>query len=232
MNFLKPLTLLTLQITCASAYQFIQPNKQKLYDAITIFGEKELDSLQNSESKNEKLELQRLQAISNRLAVTFINQTTDTDIEKLLSRLGVTDKNRKRRGISDPDSVFASIISFKDINNYGCWCKLAQPGKGWGSAMDSIDTACKSFQLCRKCIAIEDEGNSCSPLFSNYTIGEFFSGHDIANECLKANPTDSCASRVCSCEVQFVSQLMSVFFRLSDSYNQEFKHDTVRLENN
>merc|ERR1711976_994016 len=92
--------------------------------------------------------------------------------------------------------------------------------------MDSIDSACKAFQLCRKCISLEDTSNSCSPLSTNYTIGDFFSGHQIANECQKANPGNSCASRVCSCEVQFVSQLVSVFFRLSDNYNPSFKHSS------
>ena len=224
-RFIKQV-LMFLRISFGVSYKFTDIKKQQLYEAITSFGAKELNSIS---SDNEKIELSRLQALSNRLAVTYINQTSDSDIEKLLERLGYKNNSkRKKRGINDPDSVFASIISFKDINNYGCWCKLAQPGKGWGSAMDSIDAACKTFQLCRKCISIEDaENNNCSPLFTNYTIGDYFSGHDISNECLKANPgEDLCASRVCSCEVQFVSQLMSVFFRLSDSYDKGFKHDT------
>lgn len=203
-----------------ATHHFDDSCKQSLLERITSFA----DNLQDLPNSNEKQELLRLQSLTSQIAVPYINQTSAADCQLLLNKLNVS--NRKRREIHTDGSIFQSIINFKDINTYGCWCKIANPGKGWGSSMDDIDAACKTFQLCRKCIDLESNGDTCDALTQNYTIvSNYFSGHNIASECSAANPGSTCAQRVCSCEVQFVSQLLSLFFRLQDSYDSSYHHD-------
>lgn len=54
----------------------------------------------------------------------------------------------------------------------------------------------------------------------------YFSGDDIANQCTVANPSNTCAQQTCSCEVQFVSQLMGILFSFGNGYTQNFNHNS------
>ena len=112
----------------------------------------------------------RLQTIAKRIIEQRINETSEEDAKELLRLLDR--QNAGFRMIGNTGTLFNSIVNFKDIDEYGCWCKLAQAGKGFGTPMDGIDAACKVFQHCRRCIQIEGE-DSCDPVNEQYAIGPY-----------------------------------------------------------
>merc|ERR1712110_123629 len=90
--------------------------------------------------------------------------------------------SRKKRTTSTQDSIFSHILNFVDIDQYGCWCKLAEAGAGWGDQVDSIDGACKTFQHCRRCVK-EDSNMTCDPITTQYKIAPYFSGDNVYSQC-------------------------------------------------
>ena len=162
--------------------------------------------------KSEKPVFVRLENLARSIFEQKINQTQNDQID-----FGF-------RMIGNPGSLFNSIVNFKDIDEYGCWCKLAQAGKGFGTAVDGIDSACKVFQHCRRCINIEANDDSCDPVSQNYGIGAYFSSINILGQCIDGNPGNVCAQHTCSCEVQFVTQLMDILFSYGNGYTADFNH--------
>ena len=116
----------------------------------------------------------RLQNIASQIMEKRVNETSEEDANELLRLLGKRGGAPDFRMIGQTGTLFNSIVNFKDIAEYGCWCKLAEAGKGWGTPMDEIDSACKVFQHCRRCIQLEDEGASgCDPVEQSYAIGPY-----------------------------------------------------------
>lgn len=160
-----------------------------------------------------KTQVDRLNHVRNQLISAFSEKATPEQMSHLISQL--SHSGISKRSISDASHVFYSIVNFKNINDYGCWCQLGTSGTGWGNEVDNLDTACKVFQHCRRCIDVQgttDGTGSCNPLTKSYQIGSQFQGVNIWDECTSSNSGDTCAQQVCSCEVQFVSQLLGALF--------------------
>merc|ERR1711879_74479 len=48
---------------------------------------------------------------------------------------------------------------------------------------------------------------------------------DILNTCTASNAGDDCAIQTCSCEVQFVSQLMGILWAFGSGYKPQYSHN-------
>ena len=176
---------------------------------------------------NTSLHVARLQLIAKMLIEQRIHETSDaTELTELLILLGLAPNRMGARSVAQSGTLFNTITSsFQDITEYGCWCKLAYAGEGFGTPMDDIDSACKVFQHCRKCILIDAvTGDSCDPVNKNYELVSSASLVDIASGCATSNPLDICAAKTCSCEVQFVSQVLSIFFSAGTGYTSSYAY--------
>jgi len=114
------------------------------------------------------------------------------------------------------------FLPFDGIWNYGCWCYFANnAGKGSGQPIDELDQLCKDLQSCYRCAKIDSLNNNneeiCSPGTQDYKVHihkTFMSTNTqgILADCHSENSLDDCAANTCCCEMNFVSNLLRLWF--------------------
>merc|ERR1711990_222404 len=101
----------------------------------------------------------------------------------------------------------SNVTIFGRYCYYGCWC-LPQGqhnlASGYGQPVDPVDSVCKEFALCYKCIDI-DFGGSCNPEKRGYKWRRSFDGQgeQIDIRCQNNHndgPSHRCARFVCECD--------------------------------
>lgn len=122
-----------------------------------------------------------------------------------------------------------TFIPFDAIWSYGCWCYFGEnAGDGQGPPQNSIDEACRALSLCYKCSTIDsyDTASLCRPGFTDYQVGitkAFQQGSYVA--CTNEFNDNECQVNVCTCETQFIRNLLDLFF-------QGYKFDPSLHHNN
>lgn len=101
----------------------------------------------------------------------------------------------------------ASVTVFGRYCYYGCWC-LPQGqhnlASGYGAPVDAVDSVCKEFALCYKCIDL-DFGGSCNPEKRGYKWQKVKDGNNIPIDlqCMNDGSIGSshrCARYICECD--------------------------------
>lgn len=112
----------------------------------------------------------------------------------------------------------ASVTVFGRYCYYGCWC-LPQGqhnlASGYGAPVDAVDSVCKEFALCYKCIDI-DFGGACNPEKRGYKWMKIKDGNNIPIDlqCMNnplTGPSHRCARFICECDRILAVGLMHVY---------------------
>ena len=114
---------------------------------------------------------------------------------------------------------------------YGCWCYLKTPGKGWGKPVNQLDTACRKFQQCQKCIKIDysttkncdTSGFPISPILSAVTLS------DSEIICKQRYRYSECSYQKCRCEAVFYRTILKVFFK--NDIDENWSHEKFDAKN-
>lgn len=122
-----------------------------------------------------------------------------------------------------------SFIPFDSIWEYGCWCYFGDDaGKGQGPAQNEVDELCKHLQQCYRCAKLDslEDSEICKPGEIDYNVNV----NSISNQgsllaCQHPLNTEDCQVHVCSCEVNFISKLLELFFS-GVTFNPDLHHDT------
>jgi len=111
---------------------------------------------------------------------------------------------------------------------YGCNCNLLASGgtgdrpltqAGWGQAIDSVDTVCKAYKDCQKCVEAE-HGGDC--IGENITYNYSFSSNQ-SNKAQCTDPAGSCKRALCECDSTFAfNQAGSVTAEYNPGYSHFF----------
>ena len=100
---------------------------------------------------------------------------------------------------------------------YGCHCILMgdRPlsDMGWGRPVDALDTKCKAYKDCQKCVR-EKHGDQCINEFVHYTWK--WSSKSGGFEC--ADEEGSCERELFECDIKFVHDL----FNEREVYNNDY----------
>merc|ERR1712226_312951 len=88
-------------------------------------------------------------------------------------------------------------------NNYGCWCYFQQHYRaGKSKPVNELDALCKRLLQGYECASVDDE--NCAAWEVAYTQPDSLDTSDILNECEAVNGADTCESRACIIENQFM----------------------------
>jgi len=122
-----------------------------------------------------------------------------------------------------------SFVPFDSIWEYGCWCYFGDDaGKGQGPVQNEVDELCKNLQTCYRCAKLDslEDNEICKPGQIEYNVNV----NSISNQgallvCQHPLNTEDCQVHVCSCEVNFISKLLQLFFS-GVTFNPDLHHDT------
>lgn len=129
--------------------------------------------------------------------------TEDSDVDsfnEMCSRVGL----RNVAGLC-PQGGCNGAFDLFHINGYGCWCNFGDNLlKGYGKAQDPYDAACRDYQQCLRCTAI-DSNNDCNPKENDYewSISGLWSG---------CGASSTCESQLCECQTDFLRELFMIRF--------------------
>merc|ERR1712226_363082 len=100
--------------------------------------------------------------------------------------------------------------------------------KARGEPVNEVDELCMDLNMCYRCIAMdaEDEGETCSPGYQNYTIParKDTLSKGITHACFEANHGTSCAQRPCCCDTQLTDGIINLFFE-GVSFDTQYQHE-------
>lgn len=104
---------------------------------------------------------------------------------------------------------------FSSFVNYGCYCFSRQHDdiimhNGQGQSVDSIDKACREYDLCTKCATI-DSDEKCHPYRGyQYSMLQMYN-ETIEIDCNDnpdSGPANKCRHKLCECDRSFVNKLV------------------------
>lgn len=111
------------------------------------------------------------------------------------------------------------LIDMNEILTYGCWCNFGDNWrKGRSKPVNNVDGFCKDLMNCYKCVQKDhdSEGLSgiCDATEEDYNGPSLIRVQQVGTlqACSEENNDDPCKTRVCSCDTNFVFNLMQAFF--------------------
>lgn len=116
-------------------------------------------------------------------------------------------------------SIIDQMSGLLQIAEYGCWCYFdGKYSTGRGKTVDEFDVECKNLHqnyACGSIDAIHDRDYHCIPWEVQYNTFElsYRESTNVEIECAKANAGDSCASRSCVSEMNFVRNVMGLYMQ-------------------
>ena len=119
------------------------------------------------------------------------------------------------------------------IWNYGCWCNFgANLGSGNGSPVNELDEACRKMQLCTKCVRKDHQDCDIETKSYNATFAWSIDQESLVADCKASNPGDECATHICCCELQLISDILDLMWQ-GIAYDDQYKHSEGwdRVEN-
>ena len=120
-------------------------------------------------------------------------------------------------------------MSLAGIWGYGCWCNFgANLMEGSGTPMNGHDIICQKMQLCLRCAKLDTqgEGDSCDPKTKSYNAEFGFGNQSMDAQCLNQNQNDMCATRVCTCEMKLIADLVDYIFT-GQGYDPSYRHESL-----
>jgi len=139
--------------------------------------------------------------------------------------------------ITGADRIFSGAIanSIATMNEMGCWCFFDEDSqRGHGIPIDGLDQLCKNLNNCYACAIFDGEQEGSDACAEPYNIdyqtilnnggscGDV-DGFAINTGNAASDGLQRCASRVCSCELSFVENLLA-FFIGGGAINPDNKH--------
>lgn len=124
-------------------------------------------------------------------------------------------------------------VPLHGIWNYGCWCNFGvNLGSGNGSPVNELDEACRKMQLCTKCVRKDHENCDIQTKSYNATFAWSIDENSLVADCKASNPNDECATHICCCELQLISDILDLMWQ-GIAYDDSFKHSEGfdRVEN-
>ena len=111
------------------------------------------------------------------------------------------------------------LIDMNEIQDYGCWCNFGDNWrKGRSKPVNSVDGFCKDLMNCYKCVGMDHQNENlagfCDSTEEDYKGPTLIRVQQVGTlqACSEENNDDPCKTRVCSCDTNFVYNLMQLFF--------------------
>lgn len=131
-----------------------------------------------------------------------------------------TENSEYRGSMCGPGETHCdTFLPLDAIWEYGCWCYFSEDaGSGSGPIMDELDGVCQELQKCYRCSRLDSLQDSeiCHPGTQEYIAGKkntlFINEEAILLDCSTHNPGNNCAIHTCTCETQFLANLLKLFF--------------------
>merc|ERR1711981_561410 len=148
--------------------------------------------------------------------------------EAIMSEMVKVDANAVGdRGVQCPQGGCVVPLSLERIWDYGCWCNMGPNLKeGYSRAVDDYDMACQNMQRCLRCAEMDavDGGYECNARTTPFTASFGFGAQNLMADCESTNQDDPCAVTLCTCETQFISEIMDHLWE-GKIYTSDYKHD-------
>jgi len=163
-------------------------------------------------------------------------------------RIRDTPKNELKATEQALDALYASIdgsarnlncagpncnvpLTLSGLFGYGCWCNLgADVLQGRGQPVNPHDSACERLQSCLRCAKMDgaDGGYGCDPRSITYNAAFSINTNNaqLASSCLSQNNGDFCGAHVCTCEIQFINEILDLVFQ-QYVYDPAFAHPAI-----
>ena len=108
-----------------------------------------------------------------------------------------------------PDSFRSTnvlMFAIKDVDGYGCWCRLNEQshGSGRGMPVDVYDKFCRNYHKGVECLA-HDFGQSCNPWDVDYNMKIRSTSKSIDCD----GNTDPCSRALCQVETKFLMDFLA-----------------------
>jgi len=111
------------------------------------------------------------------------------------------------------------LVDMNEIQDYGCWCNFGESWrKGRSKPVNVVDGFCKDLMNCYKCVGMDHDDESlvgvCDSTEEDYKGPSLIRVQQVGTlqACSEENADDPCKTRVCSCDTNFVYNLMQSFF--------------------
>jgi len=140
------------------------------------------------------------------------------EVVKFLEQyLAIDPSSTQDRELNCQDANCKVPITLSGIWGYGCWCNFGVDlMKGNGLPMNEFDNVCKNMQLCLRCARMDgtDENEECDPKTQDYNaaFSWFPTQNSLGSDCSSQNNNHKCSSRVCTCEIQLINDLMNLIW--------------------
>jgi len=153
-----------------------------------------------------------------RINAQYRNLLTDGLLDAVFKQIA-PDGQPIDRNIFNDSMTDNLLIDMNEIQNYGCWCQFGdQWRKGRSKPVNEVDSFCKDLMNCYKCVNMDQQTENlpgiCDGTEEEYVGPSLIKVQQqgVYSACLEENNNDPCKSRVCSCDTNFVYQLIEAFF--------------------
>lgn len=98
------------------------------------------------------------------------------------------------------------MFAVKDIDGYGCWCRIEKNSHGTGKGMpvDTYDKFCRTYHKGVECL-VNDYGQSCNPWEIDYNMK--IQASDKYIDC--NGNVDPCSVALCTVETNFIMSFLT-----------------------
>lgn len=134
------------------------------------------------------------------------------------------DENMRQSSNHCPPGGCQTFFDIDSIWQYGCWCNFGDHlMTGHGIPRNPFDEVCKKLQLCLRCVKFDAKhgGFSCDPHTDEWAGLGF---PDFHVDCTAANPNDTCGEYLCSCNTQFLADLLEFLWQPAIQYEDTYLH--------
>ena len=146
------------------------------------------------------------------------------DIWKNIQPDTVCELDSPLRSSNCPPGGCQTFFDLSAIWQYGCWCNFGDKlMQGYGVPRNPFDEVCKKLQLCLRCVKYDAKqgGFGCDPHNDEWN-GLGFPNFYV--DCTVANPNNECGEYLCSCNTQFLADLLQFLWQPDIQYDSSFLH--------